>query len=157
MLKRMIPLLAAGALVFGANGLYAQGHTCTQAEKAKCAQKCEGKKEKCGEQKKSEEIQFSQVTLDQITEMIAAGNVVIIDARDLESYNKGHIDGAIHLSSYTFPEDKSVQLVFYCGGPMCAAAPRAARKAISEGYTNTMVFTGGWLEWNERDDAQAGL
>lgn len=153
MLKRMIPFLAAGAMFFGANALHAQS-SCSKGESAKCAQKCADKKAKGAE--KADEVQFSQVTLEQLNSMMTAGTVTVIDARDQASFDKGHIDGAFHLASYTLPADKNASLVFYCGGPMCAAAPRAARKAISEGYTNVMVFTGGWLEWNE-GDSQAGL
>lgn len=150
MLKRLIPFLAAGAMFFGASGLYAQSQ-CTKGADAKCAQKCADKKAKG-----AEEVKFSQVTLEQLNTMLAAGSVTVIDARDQASYDKGHIDGALHLASFTFPEDKNASMIFYCGGPMCSAAPKAARKAISEGYTNVMVFTGGWLEWNE-GDSQAGL
>lgn len=154
MLKRMIPLLAAGAMFFGGNALYAQSHC--SGSSAKCSQKCSDKKEKATEEKKAADVQFSQVTREQLNALLAEGTVTVVDARDQASYDKGHIDGAMHLASFTFPEDKNASLVFYCGGPMCAAAPRAARKAISEGYANVMVFTGGWLEWSE-GDSQAGL
>lgn len=150
MLKRVIPFLVAAAVFVGADTMYAQSG-CTKGMDAKCAKSCEKKAEK-----KAEEIRFSEVTIDQLREMMSAGTATVIDARDKASYDKGHIDGAIHYANYTMPEDKNATLVFYCGGPMCAAAPRAARKAIGDGYSNSMVFVGGWLEWNE-GDAQAGL
>ena len=88
---------------------------------------------------------------------MANGEAEIIDARGEASYNKGHIDGAILFANYTLPEDKSAAMVLYCGGPRCSAAPRAARKLIKDGYSNVMVFHGGWLEWNEQESSQAGL
>ncbi len=154
MLRKVIPFIAAAAMLFGTNALQAQSH-CTKAKDAECAKKCEGKK---ASEKKSEEIQISEVTVDQLSKMIAAGTVTVIDARDRKSYDKGHVDGAIHLASYTFADDKSANLVFYCGGPFCAAAPKAARAAIADGYPSDKisVFTGGWHEWSEVQ-SQAGL
>jgi len=51
-------------------------------------------------------------------------NAVIIDSRPKRAkYDKGHIPGAISLSDSKFdemkgdlPQDKSIPLVFYCGG-----------------------------------------
>ena len=52
-------------------------------------------------------------------------NAVIIDSRPKRpKYEKGHIPGAISLPDSKFdemkgdlPQDKSIPLVFYCGGP----------------------------------------
>ena len=154
MLRKVIPFIAAAAMLFGTNALQAQ--SCSKGKSAECAKKCEGKQQKS--EKKSEEIQLSEVTVDQLTEMLTAGTVTVIDARDRKSYDKGHVDGAIHHASYTFSDDKSANLVFYCGGPFCAAAPKAARAAIADGYPSdkVSVFTGGWHEWSE-GQSQAGL
>ena len=158
MIKRLIPFAAAIALFFSADALQAQaGSGCSGKKSAsECAKRCEGKKEKKTEEK-SEEIQFSTITLDQLQDFLANESATIIDARGEESYNNGHIDGAVLFANYTLPEDKSAVLVFYCGGPKCSAAPRAARKVMQEGYSNVMVFHGGWLEWNEHASSQAGL
>ncbi|MCE2502507.1 MAG: rhodanese-like domain-containing protein [Chlorobi bacterium] len=157
MIKRLIPFAAAFALFFSAEALQAQaGGSCSSKKSAsKCAKKCKGSKQKKSEEK-SEEIQFSSITYDQLLQLMEE-NVYVIDARGEESYNKGHIEGAVLFSHFTLPEDKDVAMVFYCGGPRCSAAPRAARKVLKDGYTNVMVFRGGWLEWNENATSQAGL
>ena len=151
MLRKVVPFIAAAAMLFGANALQAQSH-CSKDKSAECAKKCEAKKQK------AEEIQLSEVTIDQLTKMIADGSVTVVDARDRKAYDKGHVDGAIHMASYTIPADHSATIVFYCGGPFCAAAPKAARAAIADGYPSDKisVFTGGWVEWNELQ-SQAGL
>ena len=158
MIKRLIPFVAAAALFFSADGLMAQsGNGCSGKKSAsECAKKCEGKKDSKSKEKATEGVQFSTITYDQLLQLMEQG-VQVIDARGAESYDKGHIDGAVLFSNYTLPEDKEVQLVFYCGGPKCAAAPRAARKVMEEGYENVMVFHGGWLEWSENAGSQAGL
>ena len=150
MLKKLIPFAAAAALFFSAEGLQAQagGGCCSNKSKSECTKK--------NEKKAEETIQFSSITHDQLLQLITEGTVVL-DARGEESYNEGHIDGAVLFANFTLPEDKSTPMVFYCGGPKCSAAPKAARKVIEDGYSNVMVYNGGWMEWSEMASSQAGL
>ena len=151
MFKKLIPFAAAAALFFSAEGLQAHsGSGC--CSKKKEAGECTKKQEK----KAEETIQFSTITHEQLLQLIEEG-VYVIDARGEESYKEGHIDGAVLFSSFTLPEDKNARMIFYCGGPKCSAAPKAARKTIDEGSTNVMVYHGGWMEWNEMTSSQAGL
>lgn len=152
MLKKVIPFIAAAAMVFGADAAMAQtGKSCCAKKTAdsKCSSE---KKAECHDEKseKPAGVEFSEVDRGQLRLLIDAGSATVIDARDAEAFGAGHIDGAILLTNYTFPEDKSATLVFYCGGPRCSAAPKAAKKAVEEGYTNVMVYRGGWQEWSEQ-------
>ncbi|MGB0747315.1 MAG: rhodanese-like domain-containing protein [Magnetospiraceae bacterium] len=81
--------------------------------------------------------------------------VVVIDSRPTRGrYKKGHIPGAINIPDTFFakmtdklPTDKSTPLVFYCQGPKCPLSTKSAIKAKALGYTNVMVFQGGYPEW----------
>ncbi len=51
-------------------------------------------------------------------------DVMIVDSRPSRKYDKGHIVTAVNIPDTQFekltnllPEDKSTQLIFYCGGP----------------------------------------
>ncbi len=165
-MKRILSILAGTLLFFGADALQAQS-SCTST-KAECAKKCETKaakecksscEKKCDGEKKaaSSEIEFASITHAQLETLLSAGGVMLYDARGAESYEKGHIDGAILFANAALPTDKNAPMIFYCGGPRCSAAPKAARQMISDGYTNVMVFTGGWHEWSTAASDQAGL
>ncbi len=156
MIKKMMPFAAAAMLIFGAGDLAAQS-SCSEKGKTECAKKCDGDSKKAKEEKATS-FEFTSITLEQLNTMLAAGSATIFDARGQESYEKGHIDGSVLFAGATLPEDKNTPMVFYCGGPKCSAAPKAARTVLQAGYTNVMVFTGGWLEWSSASvNDQAGL
>lgn len=138
MMKRMMMIALAAGLFVGAGDLYAQCSKDKGEGKACCASK-----------NKPALTEAKSVTKDELAAMLEKGNVIVVDARDAESFEAGHISGAINLVKASLPEDKNATLIFYCGSTRCSAAPKAAKKAIQAGYKNVMVFHGGWAEWNK--------
>jgi rhodanese-related sulfurtransferase len=156
MLKRFVLFAAAATLFVGAENLYAQceghshgsesaSHGCSSSEGKSC---CSSKKAKTTNSD-SPTMSMKEITLEELRTIMAAKQATIFDARDEQSYNAGHINGATHYASTQLPADKNAALVFYCGGLKCPAAAKMARKAIEQGYTNVMVFRGGWAEWSK--------
>jgi len=82
-------------------------------------------------------------------------DVAIIDSRPMKRrYDNGHIPGAISIPNSQFdkmtaalPKDKSVPLVFYCGGEKCMLSHKSAMKAEKLGYTNVQVYAAGYPDW----------
>jgi rhodanese-related sulfurtransferase len=139
MMKRILMLLLAGAMFAGAESTYACGpeKKCATDKKSAC----------CSKKEDAKLTEAKTISKTELASMIETKGAMVIDARDADSYTAGHIDGAVNYSQAQLPADKSAALVFYCGGTKCPAAQRAANKAIEEGYTNVMVFRGGWAEW----------
>lgn len=100
---------------------------------------------------------FAVVSVEDVAAGIAPDattRFVVFDANSRETYDEGHVPGAtwIHYDSVTaavLPADTSAQLVFYCGGPTCGAAPAAATTAIELGYTNVAVMRAGISGWRD--------
>lgn len=99
---------------------------------------------------------ITTVTMDQSIELILNNpELVIIDARLLEEYQKGHIEGAVHLvdsdvtkeSLAQILPDKVTPMLIYCNGPRCLRSSRAAKKALEHGYSNIYWFRDGWADW----------
>jgi rhodanese-related sulfurtransferase len=133
-MKRIILFVVAALLFVGAQSLYAQ---------------CEKGKACCAKDKQKAALtQLKNVTKSELTSLLETKNVIVVDARDADSYSAGHIDGALSFVNDKLPTDKNAALVFYCGGMKCPAAQAAAKKAIQKGYKNVMVFRGGWAEWS---------
>ena len=73
----------------------------------------------------------------------------------------GKVQGAILLSGVDYeegelPADKASKLAFYCSSPACTAAPRAAARALADGYENVFVLVpgiSGWVAGNGPVDA----
>ncbi|WP_149823964.1 rhodanese-like domain-containing protein [Streptomyces tailanensis] len=77
---------------------------------------------------------------------------VVLDSRSTESWEQGHIPGAIHLPTALIPEqaeqllDKSVPVVTYCWGPGCNGATRAALALAELGF-QVKEMLGGFEYW----------
>ena len=77
---------------------------------------------------------------------------VVVDSRSTESWDQGHIPGALHLPTALIPEqaagllDRSVPVVTYCWGPGCNGATRAALALARLGY-QVKEMLGGFEYW----------
>ena len=75
--------------------------------------------------------------------------LVVIDVREKEEFDAGHLEGAIHLSKGVLERDveklglaDDARIVLYCGGGYRSAM---AAKAMQEmGWTNVISLWGGW-------------
>ena len=124
------------------------------------------KEEPAKDTKKSAEQQrildCDEVTLADLSkEMKADKDLHIFDANGQGVRDRyGVIPGATLLMktfdpAKVLPEDKAAKLVFYCGGIRCMAAPRAAIKALDDGYKNVRVLKvgiSGWVDAGKKTD-----
>ncbi len=109
----------------------------------------------CGD--KTVEASYKTVTVQGLAELLKRPEKTqLVDVNNAEvraSY--GVIPGAYLLSNpekYAFtelPQTRATTLVFYCGGPMCQAAPKAATRAVQAGYTNVSVLEVGIKGWRD--------
>lgn len=82
------------------------------------------------------------------------GNTVVLDVREHEEYQKGHIEGAINLpfsrikdQISTLDSYKNNQILIVChDGTRSASAAKLATKA---GHKEVFVITGGMQSWQE--------
>ena len=77
---------------------------------------------------------------------------VVLDSRSSESWDQGHVPGAVHLPTALIPEraeqllDGSVPVVTYCWGPGCNGATRAALALAELGF-QVKEMLGGFEYW----------
>jgi rhodanese-related sulfurtransferase len=84
--------------------------------------------------------------------MNKVAGILVIHARTLEAYAKGHVPGAINLSyrkidlstTSLLPKDKV--LVTYCDGVCCNASTKATAKLTASGFRVKEMLEGmrGW-------------
>ena len=79
-------------------------------------------------------------------------SVVIIDVREKDEYNSGHIKNSINISVNhirnkinDYVSDKDKVILLYCRSG--ARAKEAAQYLINMGYSNVYTF-GGILDWS---------
>ncbi|MGW7052409.1 rhodanese-like domain-containing protein [Streptomyces sp. NPDC054887] len=78
-----------------------------------------------------------------VASVLASGEdpgFVVVDTRSTESWDQGHVPGALHLPTALIPAraegllDKTVPVVTYCWGPGCNGATRAALALAELGF-----------------------
>jgi rhodanese-related sulfurtransferase len=83
---------------------------------------------------------------------LKSGNTVIVDVREQDEWDKGHIPDAIHLSRGTIEldieekvPDPSTTVILHCGGGGRSAL--AAESLQKMGYKNVRSLAGGFKAW----------
>lgn len=83
-------------------------------------------------------------------------DIVFVDARYKQDYEKGHIDGAINVSVMADDKDRkflmggipgNAQVIVYCQSRGCPYANLVGAKLSADGFVNVSICKGGWLEW----------
>lgn len=98
--------------------------------------------------------QITEINVEKAQQLIAEGNVTVVDVREESEYNAGHIDNAVFLPRgvlefkiNTKPElaDKSAPVLLYCrSGNRSALAALALQQM---GYSHVLSMAGGYEAW----------
>ena len=98
---------------------------------------------------------YPDITIPELKTALASKTVTLLDANGTESWQAGHIPGAVDFAANKdklaglLPQDKGALVVAYCGGPMCGAYKAAAVAAAKLGYTNIKHLSAGIHGWKE--------
>jgi rhodanese-related sulfurtransferase len=99
--------------------------------------------------------EFPTITIGDLKTAMSSSKIVLLDANGTESWQKGHIPGAIDFSANKnnlaslLPQDKEVLVVAYCANPQCPAYRAAAAAAKKLGYKNIKHLTAGIMGWRD--------
>lgn len=95
-----------------------------------------------------------EVTPEEAASELQKG-AILVDVRDKEEYNEGHIEGTVHLPR-SFLEMRAEQALRDRGAPLivhCAGGVRsllAAESLRRLGYTNVRSMAGGFAKWKDQ-------
>lgn len=93
---------------------------------------------------------YTNISVDEATNMIEKGNVVILDVRTEEEYASGHIPGAMLLPLQQLQERMNELKKDETYIVVCRSGNRSAQASellVKEGFTNIYNMTGGMNEW----------
>jgi rhodanese-related sulfurtransferase len=97
--------------------------------------------------------EFPDISIGDLKTAMSEKKVVLLDANGTESWQSGHIPGAIDFNAKedrlasVLPKDKNVLVVAYCGNPQCPAYHAAAVAAKKLGYKNVKHLVAGIQGW----------
>lgn len=91
------------------------------------------------------------IDAETLSKMLDKDEVILLDVRPQEEYNRGHIHKALsapvdHLAGLLKQFPKNKMLVAYCRGPFCVYADEAVALLKSQGFHATRMNT-GYPEW----------
>ncbi|MFI0410224.1 rhodanese-like domain-containing protein [Actinomadura sp. 3N508] len=93
-----------------------------------------------------------ETDVSDVADDIGGDTIVVVDSRGTQSWQQGHIPGALHLptpeiagrAASLIPDGRTV--VVYCWGPACNGATRAALEFAKLGYP-VKEMIGGFEYW----------
>ena len=101
-----------------------------------------------------EKIRF--IDIEDVAEKITTAQVILIDLRDSEDFDRIHAQGAINLPYYDFDEaisdfiekvDEDQQIILFCEGILCGISARAAKELLDLGYEDISIIKQGFDGW----------
>jgi rhodanese-related sulfurtransferase len=96
---------------------------------------------------------FADISTDELKKLITEKKVTLIDVNGTESWEKGHIPGALNFEQAQskladrLPADKNALIVAYCGNEQCPAYRAGAQAAKKLGYKNIRHYAKGIQGW----------
>ncbi|SIO10104.1 Rhodanese-related sulfurtransferase [Singulisphaera sp. GP187] len=108
---------------------------------------------------------FYHVNITRVSKHLKAGDVVFVDARFLEDYERGHLPRAINIPPNSTTSQCAqlltrvgprTPIVIYCQSLTCPFSKLIGKKLHELGFENLSIFDGGWMNWKEHTDALQG-
>lgn len=93
---------------------------------------------------------YTVIDYNKAVEILKEENTVIIDVREEDEYNSGHIKDAINIPLDNISKieyDKDTKIILYCASGI--RSTEAAKELSDLGYTNIYNLDGGLLNWGE--------
>jgi rhodanese-related sulfurtransferase len=105
---------------------------------------------------------FSEAAADFVRQFAADPGVVLLDARTVENFERGHIPGAVSLPVSRFdgffPRQRgrlqaARMLIVYCSGWTCSDSHELASRLLQKGLRFIFLYKGGMEDWLEKGNA----
>jgi rhodanese-related sulfurtransferase len=110
-------------------------------------------------QRRQEQFQgVKTVNLEQAYALFQQGRALFIDARPVDEYAELHVPKALNITPDMLAAGgaepvaglaKDREIVVYCGQVSCDLALKVAEKLQARGFTQVMVYLGGFRAWDE--------
>jgi len=102
--------------------------------------------------------QFEEIDTQKAKELIDQGDITIVDIRDSDSFEEGHIENAVSVNDTNIDEfvntaDKNKPVLCYCY--MGFSSQNAAQYFKEQGFETVYSMTGGFTQWQSGIDSSA--
>ncbi len=103
---------------------------------------------------------FPKLSYDDALRFLNGRKGVIIDARYPDSFQKGHLAGAVNIPVNANSAERRSRLVaiprgrpllVYCQSRFCEYDESLAVSLARDGFEQILLYPGGWMEWEEHE------
>ena len=99
--------------------------------------------------------EIREMSIEEVNDYLTAGNTpVLLDIRGLDEWERGHLDGAIHIPRGRLEAeiedrvgDKSEEVIVYCAGGVRSLLGAMSLREL--GYGNLISMDGGFGDWED--------
>lgn len=102
-------------------------------------------------------MSFKTLLAHEVQEFLLQEDIVVLDHRDTQSYQKAHLSGAMQVSDPLIMKlikmNKDSQILVYCYRGN--SSKDLATLLINLGLKNVYNLEGGWLEWSKHEQKQS--
>ena len=93
---------------------------------------------------------YKRISIEQTQQLIDSKPVVLVDVRDAQSYQAGHIDGAISLDNSNIEQflqstEKNATIIVYCYHGN--SSQQVAQYLCEQGYKDVSSMDRGFEDW----------
>lgn len=105
------------------------------------------------------EEMWDTLSAEEVKQHFEEGTAIIIDARDPNEYEAGHIPGSLNLPDNQFMEafqefgdslPREIPLIVYCQGGQCDQSHSVLEQLKEFGFEFLLLYKEGWNEWKEK-------
>ncbi len=107
---------------------------------------------------------LKKISTEEAKAIYDKGTALFLDARGFKLYQIETIMGSLSLPPKKFsqlqgllPANKDAKIVSFCNGYKCHKSDKLAEKLVKAGYTDVVVYPGGYPEWKENDHPLMGI
>ena len=95
-----------------------------------------------------------------VLQHVEEGTAILIDARDPNEYEAGHLPSAINLPEKFFIESfqeigeslpREIPLVVYCQGGECDQSHQVLEQLSALAFQKLYLYPGGWNDWSAKE------
>lgn len=102
---------------------------------------------------------FVMLSAEEMREAMNGNDVIVIDSRSKNHFDKSHIKSAINIPYKDADKyydtvfayiPKETKIIIYCSGENCSLSLRLAKKIKDWDFTNINILDGGFADWTKK-------
>lgn len=102
---------------------------------------------------------WTVISAEEVEQRVNEGTAIVVDARDPNEYEIGHIPGSLNLPAKDFMQaftevgealPRDFAMIVYCQGGACDQSHEVLEQLEVYGFQELLLYQDGWEDWKSR-------